>query len=64
MHSPSSQNSAFVPAVGQIVRLKSGGPDMTVTHIDGDAVHVKWDGCEGQNTTFNTWVLSPVTPER
>jgi uncharacterized protein YodC (DUF2158 family) len=52
-------NTAF--SIGQIVRVKSGGPDMTIKSIDGDAVLVEWDGCEGQNTTFNSCMLVSVS---
>ena len=29
-------------AVGQVVRLKSGGPKMTIDAIDDDGVHCIW----------------------
>ncbi|PQO28085.1 DUF2158 domain-containing protein [Blastopirellula marina] len=28
--------------IGDVVRLKSGGPQMTVDHIENDDVHVAW----------------------
>jgi uncharacterized protein YodC (DUF2158 family) len=45
--------------VGDVVRLKSGGPDMTVQSIDSDGLYCTWfdDKKQRQFDTFNPAIV-------
>lgn len=50
--------------VGDIVRLRSGGPDMTIRDFEGTSwVHCEWftDVGEPKNRTFSPEMLEPIT---
>jgi uncharacterized protein YodC (DUF2158 family) len=60
------QSPATAPALhsGDLVRVRSGGPLMTVTGVQGDEVNCSWTDWDGQliSQNFPTAVLSvPVT---
>ena len=44
---------------GDVVRLKSGGPNMTVNGVQGDAIEVTWfeDGKKLKTSVFSNEVL-------
>lgn len=46
--------------IGNIVRLKSGGPDMTVVQRDGDNLQVRW----ATNDIFPVQCVTPITEAR
>lgn len=46
---PAKAVNPFVP--GDVVRLKSGGPKMTVCTIQGGSVDVRWFDRDGMNET-------------
>jgi uncharacterized protein YodC (DUF2158 family) len=49
---------------GDVVRLNSGGPDMTVLEVSGDTAVCKWhDGNEFTSATFRIVCLTPVEPK-
>ena len=52
--------------IGDIVQLRSGGPDMTVSHIlpSGNAFCVWFDGLERREDTFPPDVLQLAERER
>lgn len=54
----------WTPTVGQTVRLKSGGPVMTVTHVDPKALMCAWMNAqhELQVEPITTLCLIPATP--
>ncbi len=37
--------------IGDLVQLKSGGPVMTVTYLDGDKVHCRWFNKDNSTAT-------------
>jgi uncharacterized protein YodC (DUF2158 family) len=44
--------------IGEIVQLKSGGPGMTVTDIDGRCVYVAWFTREnGEHPQRGPWII-------
>ncbi|GJD31460.1 hypothetical protein PMNALOAF_2719 [Methylobacterium adhaesivum] len=57
-------------AVGDLVELKSGSPDMTVTAVTDESVCVAWCGTDDTGTLHQTELpigalqkCEPVTPE-
>lgn len=48
---------------GDVVRLKSGGPDMTVEKVDGDRVSVVWVGDAGHQVrdAFLAWLVEALS---
>jgi uncharacterized protein YodC (DUF2158 family) len=43
---------------GDVVQLKSGGPLMSVSEIDGNIVHCRWFvGTEEKNSSFPSEIL-------
>lgn len=47
--------------IGDVVRLKSKGPDMTVERVDDDSIHCIWaEGIEIGRGTFSEEVLELV----
>jgi uncharacterized protein YodC (DUF2158 family) len=55
-------NAASTYKPGDIVKLKSGGPNMTVTHIhaDGDLVCQWFAGSKLSRGAFNPGSIEPV----
>lgn len=55
---------AWTPAVGDVVRLKSGGPSMTVTHVDPLSLMCAWMNAnnELQVEPITTLCLEPAQP--
>lgn len=57
-----SENNLFKE--GDVVRLKSGGPNMTVNGVQADAIEVTWfeDGKKLMTSVFSNEVLeaSPI----
>ena len=47
--------------VGDVVQLKSGGPLMTVSEIDGNVVHCRWFlQQEEKSSSFPSELLQPA----
>lgn len=57
-----TQAQPWTPTVGQTVRLKSGGPVMTVTHVDPLSLMCAWMNAsnELQVEPITTLCLTPV----
>ena len=50
--------------VGDVVRLKSGGPDMTVTSVKERIIHCKWFTYAGNWTTPAIDTFPPAALEK
>lgn len=49
---------------GDVVMLKSGGPQMTIAAIEGDKVHCEWfEGTKALSKTFSAVSLDVVDLE-
>lgn len=54
-------HKGFIMSIGSVVKLKSGSPDLTIIHIDGDMVTVEWDCHNGRMThVFNIKSLKRI----
>jgi uncharacterized protein YodC (DUF2158 family) len=62
---PATQSfAAAQPRIGDLVRVRSGGPLMTVTSVQGDQVNCSWFDQNGQSESQNFPVFAlklPVT---
>ena len=59
---PAPETSAWTPAVGDVVRLKSGGPKMTVALLKETLCKCQWfRGDAADLETFEIATLQPVT---
>jgi uncharacterized protein YodC (DUF2158 family) len=46
---------------GDVVQLKSGGPLMTVSEMDGNTVHCRWmNGSEEKSSSYPSEMLKPA----
>jgi uncharacterized protein YodC (DUF2158 family) len=59
---PTQSQQAWTPQPGDVVRLKSGGPEMTVLYLkDGDKVKITWfDGRAPFEAIFPAISLTPA----
>ena len=49
--------------VGDVVKLKSGGPEMTVDVVNGSDIRCTWfDGLEAKRFVFQARMLEKVEP--
>ena len=58
-------DGAFVPKAGDTVRLKSGGPTMTVTRVENEEAYCVWfEGNKNHDHTFPMLSLEKAHPVR
>ena len=59
---PTQSQQAWTPRPGDVVRLKSGGPEMTVRYFSGESVVVGW--FDGSGLQFGALLPRSLTPAK